>query len=73
VTGRLHICIDEVMFTLVLLKDKALTWFEYVLENTQKVSRVQDRRGSYKNKQKKYNLKIGCALVTRHVIIGLTG
>jgi hypothetical protein len=36
VTGRLHICIDEVMFALVLLKDKAPTWFEYVLENTQK-------------------------------------
>jgi hypothetical protein len=34
VTGRLNICIDEVMSALVLLKDKAPTWFEFVTKHT---------------------------------------
>ena len=34
VTGRLHICVDEVMSALVLLKDKAPTWYEFVTKHT---------------------------------------
>jgi hypothetical protein len=30
-------CADEVMFALVLLKDKASTWFEYVLNQTKSI------------------------------------
>jgi hypothetical protein len=33
----LHICIDEVMSALVLLKDKAPTWFEFVTKHTKSI------------------------------------
>jgi hypothetical protein len=32
--GRLHICIDEVMSALVLLMDKAPTWYGFVTKHT---------------------------------------
>jgi hypothetical protein len=34
---RVASCVDEVSFGLVLLKDKAPTWFDFVLEHTKSI------------------------------------